>query len=162
MGEEEAEKIKQFLSSEGIEANYSDHESVRTSLEAAKLRGFALKEGVKSLLFTAGKDQWAIVALPADKRVDKRKVAAEMGWRPSMVRLASQEDVLEKTGCEVGGVPPFGHKQKLPILCDIKIFENEVNDFNIGLRTRSLSMKTSDLKKIFDRIGVRYGNFAEE
>jgi prolyl-tRNA editing enzyme YbaK/EbsC (Cys-tRNA(Pro) deacylase) len=29
------------------------------------------------------------------------------------VYLASPEQVLDITGCEVGGVPPFGHKTKL-------------------------------------------------
>jgi prolyl-tRNA editing enzyme YbaK/EbsC (Cys-tRNA(Pro) deacylase) len=66
------------------------------------------------------------------------------------IYLASPKQVWDITGCEVGGVPPFGHKTKLKTYMDIKILENEKAAFNAGLRTRSVIMQAKDLPRVVD------------
>ncbi len=64
------------------------------------------------------------------------------------MRLASSEEVLKITGCEIGSVPPFGHKKALKTYMDKDVLENEWVNFNIGLHTKSANMKSRDLEAL--------------
>lgn len=160
MGIEEVNRIKRILEESRIKATFSEHEEVKTSEEAARVRGGELKSGVKAIVFTNEFD-FAVVDVPADKKVDQKIVCEFLGWSRKKIRMVNPEEVLEKTGCIIGAVPPFGHKNNLKILVDSEVFDNEFNEFNIGLRTQSLKIKSSDLKSIFEKLNADFGNFAK-
>jgi len=161
MGEQELISIKQFFEELNINPQYLEHESVITSEDAAKTRGFELKQGIKAILFTNDKDGWVITNLPADKKVDVKQVATQMTWSKSSIRMANPEEVIEKTGCEIGAVPPFNHKQNIPILVDKGIYNNDMSTFNIGLKTNSVMLKTIYLKSIFEKVHAVEGIFSK-
>ena len=158
MGKEEVERIKKEFSSLNLHPTYLKHEEVITSKDAAKTRGFELKQGIKAILFTNGSN-WAITNIPADKKVDEKKVADILSWSKSKIRMAKPEEVFEKTGCEIGAVPPFGHKEKIKILVDNEIYNNEISTFNIGLRTDSVKIPTKEMKIIFNKLSIIEGDF---
>lgn len=157
----ELHKIKSEFERLGLHPTYLEHEPVITSEDAARTRGFALKQGIKALLFTDQKGNWVIVDVPADKKADDKKIAGEMGWSKGGMRMATAEQVLEITGCEIGSVPPFGHKTSLPILVDMGVFENTESAFNIGLRTNSVKIATAEMRALFKDLGAKEGNFAK-
>jgi len=159
MGAEEMERIKKILADLGLHPEYLEHKAVITSQEAAETRGFSLKQGVKALLFTNRADSWVIVNVPADMRVDQKKVAEKLGWSKGKTRMATEDEVMGKTGCQIGAVPPFGHKENIPIFFDPEIFENEMNSFNIGLRTNSVRIKSKELKVVFEKLDAVEGEF---
>ena len=128
MGIEEVNRIKKKFETYELHPHYREHEAAITSEEASKHRGDTLKQGIKALLFTDGKSEFVIVNVPADKKVDVKKVAQQKGWSRGATRMATQEEVLEQTGCQIGAVPPFGHKNALPILVDTGIYENQKHD----------------------------------
>lgn len=159
MSQSELEKIKSEFARLSLHPTYLEHEPVITSKDAAKTRGFELKQGIKALLFTDGKNNWVIVDIPADKKGDQKKIASYLGWSKGSTRMATPEEVLEVTGCEIGSVPPFGHKTSIPILVDVLVFENTESAFNIGLRTNSVKILTSEMRTLFKDIGATEGNF---
>lgn len=159
---EEVDRIKKFFEQLQLHPTYREHAPVLTSEEASKTRGDQLREGIKALLFTNGVNEWVIVDLPADQKVDKKKVAEVMGWSKGKIRMATSEEVLEKTGCEIGAVPPFAHKEKIQILVDVGIYQNQKSAFNIGLRTQSVKIPTAEMKIAFDKIEAITGNFTKE
>ena len=161
MGIEEMQKIKNKFSELDLHPIYLEHESVISSEDAAKTRGFELRQGIKAIVFTDGKGNWVIVNIPADRKVDQKKVATQLGWSKNAIRMGTQEEVLEKTGCEIGAVPPFGHKTSMPILVDKQVYNNKESAFNIGLRTNSVKIPTSEMKLIFDRIKAIEGEFVK-
>jgi len=161
MGQEEVRRIKAIFADLKIEPTYLVHEAVITSEEAARTRGFALKQGIKAILFTNDTKEWVVVDVPADKKVDTKKVAEQLGWSKGKIRMATPEEVLEKTNCEVGAVPPFGHKETLPILVDTRVYENQESAFNIGLRTHSVKVKTIWMKDVFETVNAREGTFSK-
>lgn len=161
MGIEEVNKIKSIFKELVISPTYSEHEEVKTSEEAARVRGGELKQGVKALVFTNESD-FVIVDVPADKKVDQKAVCDFLGWSKKKIRMANPDEVLKQTGCIIGGVPPFGHKNNLKILVDNGIFDNEFNEFNIGLRTNSVKIRTEDLKTVFEKINAINGSFAKD
>ena len=85
-----------------------------------------------------------------------------MNWPKGNIRLATPEEVLEKTGCEIGAVPPFGHKTKIPILVDTQIYQNKDSAFNIGLRTHSVKILSEEMKIIFTKLNVIEGDFVKQ
>ncbi|VVB80046.1 Proline--tRNA ligase [uncultured archaeon] len=161
MGIEEVERIKQIFSDNQINVEYLVHEPVLTSEDAAKQRGFELKQGVKAILFTNQSDGWAIADVPADRQVNQKIIAEFLSWSKSKIRMATPEEVFEKTGCEIGSVPPFGHKEEIQIFVDEGVFDNQMSAFNIGLRTHSVKVKTEDLKVLLTNLGVVFGNFSK-
>jgi len=73
MSSEEVNRIKAFFVQRNITPTYLEHEAVITSEDAAKTRGFKLKQGIKAILFTNDSEGWVVVNIPADKKVDQKK-----------------------------------------------------------------------------------------
>lgn len=144
MGKEEAENIKRILSDSKLEFRNFIHKPVFTSQEAADERGLELKQGVKALVFKNGK--FILVLLPGNRKVDAKKLSKLINVKD--LRLASPEEVLKITNCEIGSVHPFGFLHNLETYMDEKVLENEIVDFNIGLHTNSIAMRGGDLVKV--------------
>ncbi|MBS3072096.1 YbaK/EbsC family protein [Candidatus Pacearchaeota archaeon] len=72
-----------------------------------------------------------------------------------------QEEVMEKTGCQIGAVPPFGHKDSIPILVDKGVYNNKESAFNIGLRTNSVKIPTQEMSVVFKDINAIEGDFVK-
>ena len=159
MAIEEVQRIKEKISKLNLHPTYLEHKAVITSEDAAKTRGFELKQGIKAIVFTDNKNNWVVVDVPANQKVVQKKVATQMNWSKSSIRIATPEEVLEKTGCEIGGVPPFGHKTKIQILVDKNIYNNQESAFNIGLRTHSVKIPTNEMKTIFENESAIEGDF---
>jgi len=137
--------IKELLDSDGIIYEVSEHEPVYTSEQAAKVRGVELKTGVKALVLKTEKGSFVMGLIAADRRIDLKKLAKIV--RTKKLRLASPQEVLKMTGCEVGSVHPFGTLHRLATYLDSSILENNMVNFNAGLHTVSIQMKAKDLVK---------------
>ena len=70
---------------------------------------------VKSLVFIAG-TQPVLTLIAGDRRGDVEKLKAATG--ASNMKIADAETVRSVTGFAVGGVPPIGHLDDLPVLID--------------------------------------------
>ena len=158
---EEVKRIKEKLSELNLHPIYLEHEEVITSEDAVRTRGFELKQGIKSILLTKG-IEYLIVNIPADRKIDLKKVASLIGWSKNKTRIATEEEVIKNTGCEIGAVPPFGHKEKIQILVDKKIYDNDISTFNIGLRAVSLKIPTEEMKIVFSHVNAIEGDFVKD
>ncbi|MCD6496095.1 MAG: hypothetical protein J7K54_02380 [Candidatus Aenigmarchaeota archaeon] len=149
MSEDVARNIERILRDAGVEHKITEHEPVYTSEEAANVRGVELKTGVKALVLKTKKGDFLMGLCPGDSRLDLKNISHMEGSR---VSLASRDAVIELTGCEPGSVPPFGYRKKLKTYMDRNVLKNKWVNFNIGLHTKSASMKSSDLEKIIKPI----------
>ncbi|MBI4361186.1 YbaK/prolyl-tRNA synthetase associated domain-containing protein [Candidatus Micrarchaeota archaeon] len=155
MSQTEFENLKRILEEQGVSFQVIEHLEVRTSEESALARGTSLSEGVKALLVRferRGQTFFVVVNLPADKKLDLKKVKKVL--QAEDVALAKPEEVVQKTGCELGAVPPFAHKEKMAILVDPRIFKQPWSAFNAGLKTKSIKMRSADLRTTFKSIGA--------
>lgn len=144
MGQEEYHRIKKRLKKENVDFEILNHKPVYTSKEAADIRDVKLKTGVKAMVFKT-KEEFIMALIPADKRVNVNKLKKV---NSSEIKLASPNEVLKRTNCKVGSVPPFGFKKRLKTFMDKDILENKEVNFNIGLHTKSVKMKSGDLRNI--------------
>ena len=98
-------------------------EGTRTAEDAAKQLGCKVSSIAKSIVF-AGKECAIIIVTSGSNKVDrKRKLKKILGYKP---KQASPEYVLENTGFEIGGIPPFGHLEKCIIFCDEDLMKHDI------------------------------------
>jgi Ala-tRNA(Pro) deacylase len=135
------QRVESLLQEHGIVFQVLRHEPVYTSEEAARVRGTPLASGAKALV-CKGQEGFVMFVLPADRKLDSGAVRRAKGWRK--LRFASREEVMQLTGLTPGSIPPFGSLFGLPTLCDERLGENEVINFNAGEHTVSLSMRYTD------------------
>lgn len=92
-------------------------QSTRTAEDAAATVGCNVGQIVKSLVFTVGEEP--VVALVSGaNQLDTRKLAALCGVGRKQVGQADADTVRNATGYAIGGVPPFGHAESLPVFID--------------------------------------------
>ena len=135
------EQIRALLIAKAIPFKAWEHKPTYTSEQAAAVRGEDIKIGAKAMVLKAD-SQFIMCVLSAAKRIDSKKVRELTGARN--VRFANREELLEKTACESGGVPPFGNLFNLPVYIDKSLLENEFIAFNAGSVTDSMSIATKD------------------
>jgi prolyl-tRNA editing enzyme YbaK/EbsC (Cys-tRNA(Pro) deacylase) len=93
-------------------------ESTRTAVEAADAVGCELGQIVKSVILVDG-DEPLLCLCAGDRRVAIDRLGED-------VRMARANEVRDITGYAIGGVPPLGHAQALPVLMDRGLFEHEI------------------------------------
>jgi len=155
MSDAEFEKVKGILAAASVPYEVLEHVPVVSSEEAAAATGIPLTQRLKCMLvkFTRlGKAFFVMVKLPADKRLDLKKVKSVL--QAQEARLGSKDDVLLQTGCEFGAVPPVGHAQKLAVLVDLKVFDSPLAEFSAGLKTKSIRLKSSDFRAALKKMGA--------
>lgn len=89
-------------------------ESTATAVDAAAAIGTTVERIVKSLVFNAGQDPILVLA-SGPNRVDTDKLAALLGVP---IRRANADQVRQRTGFAIGGVPPLGHLEPLQTFID--------------------------------------------
>ncbi|PID40162.1 MAG: hypothetical protein CR984_04665 [Proteobacteria bacterium] len=139
-------KIIEILKKNKIDYEVVEHEPVYTNPAMAEALGVSEAETVKSLVLLTKEKQMVVLVLPGDKKVAWKEAAAGIGTKK--VSFAKPEAVLEKVGCEVGCVPPFGQLTPLPIYMDQELTKKDVVYFNPGKHDKSFKIKAWDLKKV--------------
>lgn len=142
-----AKKIVELLQSNNYWFETFEHEEVRTSEEAAKVRtGYVLNQGAKAIILRIkqnGEKKFVMLVLSGKDRFDKEKVMNQLQTKD--IRFATEEEVVKITnGVLPGGIPPFGNLFSLPVYVDSKLLINEKIIFNAGDRGFSVAMKSKD------------------
>ncbi|MFI5378546.1 MAG: YbaK/EbsC family protein [Tepidisphaerales bacterium] len=149
------DRVESLLREQGVTLQVLRHEPVYTSEEAARVRGTPLASGAKALICKA-QDAFVMFVIPADRKLDSHGVRRAKGWRK--LRFATRDEVLEMTGLAPGSIPPFGSLFGLLTLCDRRLGENQVINFNAGDHCISVSMPYADYLRVEK---PELGEFAE-
>lgn len=145
-------EITKLLKKNNIWFETFEHEPVRTSEEAAKIRdGYTLHQGAKAIIvrvkISNSNKKFAMLVMPGDMRFDTDKVKKLFGAKD--IRFATVDEVSEITdGIQPGGVPPFGNLFNLEVVVDPSLLKNEKIVFNAGDKRYSVGMKAADYQKI--------------
>ena len=96
--------------------------AARTAPEAADALGVQLGQIAKSVIFRRRADGTAVLVVTSgDRRVDERRVAAQVG----PIGRADAEFVKARTGFSIGGVSPVAHRTAPVVLIDRDLFRFE-------------------------------------
>ncbi len=146
------EKIKTLLDENHIQFDVFEHEPVRTSEEASKVRtGYVISQGAKAMIVKvreSGKGKrFVMFVVPGNNKFDPVKVKNNLGL--SDIRFATETEVSEITGGVLpGGIPPFGNLFGLEVFMDKGVLENERIIFNAGDKSYSIGMLSADYLKL--------------
>lgn len=98
------------------------NELTRTAVEAASQIGCEVGQIAKSIIFKTADESPVLVIASGVNRVDEIIIEKEMGQK---VGKADADFVREKTGMVIGGVAPWGHKEKIKTFIDIDLGKYE-------------------------------------
>lgn len=146
-------RIIQTLKSQNISYAEFRHEPVRTSEEAAKIRGSDLSVGAKALIFWGFKidnsKEPIQLVLQGSKKVDKEKFINKHK-EYTKIKMVSATEVMQIANVEPGGVPPFGNLFDPPIAIyvDENLLKLEYIEFNAGDKSISIKMLTNNWNNI--------------
>jgi len=139
------DRLHERLLAGGVPFTVLRHEPVYTSEQAAAVRGTPLASGAKALVVKAD-DRFALLVLPADRRLDSRKARGCL--KAKSVRFANADEVAALTGLQPGSIPPFGSLFGLPTTCDPGLGQHPSINFNAGDHAISVQMAYVDYVRL--------------
>ena len=135
----------QFLKKKKIPFEIVKYEHGQKGAEfAAGATEFPLEATVKTLVVDLGEKKYALVLMPGDRQLSMKRLAKICGVkRAAMGDIRTAERI---TGYLVGGISPFGTKQKLPVVMEASIQTLDKILINAGQRGTMLMMAPSDIR----------------
>ena len=104
----------------------------------------------KNLVFHCKGNFYMVITL-WDKKLKARNFKKEF-WSKN-IRFATQEEIIKQINWVVGCIPSFGYDNKqIPVFVDAEIFDTEYFIFNPWIATKSIRLKTIDLKQIYENM----------
>ena len=133
-----------FLKQKGVTFDVVDYDHKQKGAKfASEAIGFPLAKTIKTLVVDLGPKGHALVLMPGDKNLSPKKLAKAFGVkRTTMADTASAERL---TGYLVGGISPFGTKQKLPVIMEKCLLKADAVAINAGQRGVMLVLKPEDI-----------------
>ena len=120
------ERVRNALNSSGateIEIRIVES-TIFTVDDAANTIGVNPSEILKSLIFVVDKSHACLVLMSGSNRVDSKLAAQALGGKRG--RMMPPEEVYERYGFHVGGVPPIGYDENLPAVLDEDLFTHKI------------------------------------
>lgn len=139
------ESVRNYFLTNGLEDPVFELESSGATVElAAKTLGIDPQYIAKTLAFKL-KDRDILVVTRGDAKIDNKKYKHHFNLKAKML---NHDEVLNVTGHPVGGVCPFGLKNKLDIYLDISIRDFELVYPAAGAHNVALKITPSDIEKL--------------
>jgi Cys-tRNA(Pro)/Cys-tRNA(Cys) deacylase len=114
------------------------HGPVRSLAEAARARGVAPADVVKTMVVRRGEDDFLFVLVPGDRTISWPKLRALLGV--SRLSLPDAEVARQATGYERGTITPFGSARPWPVIADERVRGREIT---LGAGQHGLAMAAS-------------------
>ena len=112
------EKAKDYLKQFGKDKNILEFAQSTATVElAAQALGVIPARIAKTLSFKT-ENGCILVVTAGDARIDNKKYKTFFGTKAKML---TPEEVIEHIGHAIGGVCPFGVKEKIDIFCDVSM-----------------------------------------
>ncbi|QTA85087.1 Cys-tRNA(Pro) deacylase [Desulfonema magnum] len=121
-----------------------EHEE-KGAVFAARAIGFPLEQTIKTLVADLGNKKYALALMPGDKHLSLKHLA-----RSCSVKKAAMADTATAerlTGYFVGGISPFGTKQRLSVVMEERLTDYDEIVINAGQRGVMLKMTPDDIIK---------------
>jgi Ala-tRNA(Pro) deacylase len=144
------QQLCDLLDQERASYRVIEHEPEGRTEVIARIRGNRIEQSIKSIVvqvrLNRRENSYCLANVPGDCRIDFDGIKHH--FQADGVAFASREKAQELTGCVIGAIPPFSFSDKLLILADPLIRQNEGVVFNAGRLDRSIFMKLDDYIRI--------------
>lgn len=110
---------------------------------AARATGYPLESTVKTLVVEIDRKRYSLALLPGHQELNLKKLATILTVkRTAMVDIQTAERL---TGYRVGGISPFGTRQRMETVMESCILDNQQILINAGQRGMMLKMNPRDI-----------------
>jgi Ala-tRNA(Pro) deacylase len=144
------EHLRLLLDREGSTYRVIEHPPEGRTEMIAQIRGNRIEQSIKSMVLqvrlSRRENIYCLANVPGDCRVDFEAVKSH--FHADSAAFAKREKAEELTGCAIGAIPPFSFSDRLQLLADPLIRENDEVVFNAGRLDRSIMMKLDDYLRI--------------
>jgi Cys-tRNA(Pro) deacylase len=121
--------------------------------EAARQLGLDEHRVIKTLVMIDNQNRPLIVLMHGDREVSTKNLARQMGVKE--VRPADPQIAQRVTGYQVGGISPFGARQRPPVYVEESILELPEIYINAGKRGLLARMSPAELRRILNPTPVQ-------
>jgi Cys-tRNA(Pro) deacylase len=134
-----------------LKANKAPHEFIEKSAthhagEASRASGIPIANIAKTIVFIDPEEHPVIGVVRGDRMVSRHKLEACSGLHK--LRIAPDEYAEKTTGYPTGGIPPVGHRRRLPVYIDLEVAGMADVWCGGGTRTRLVHLQTSDITRL--------------
>jgi Cys-tRNA(Pro)/Cys-tRNA(Cys) deacylase len=150
--------VTQALETLGVPHRLHVHASdVRSLAQAARERGLAPRQVVRSILFRLEDGEFVLVVLASGSaRVSWPRLRRHLGV--SRITIATPDEVLEVAGYEPGAVSPYGLRRQIRILADHPLQEQAELSIGAGIRNAGVVLARRDLERT---LSLEFGDFTD-
>jgi prolyl-tRNA editing enzyme YbaK/EbsC (Cys-tRNA(Pro) deacylase)/ubiquinone/menaquinone biosynthesis C-methylase UbiE len=149
-------RVLELFETHRIEAKFISHAPVRNMEDVQReLPQISPSSMVKSILVARQRpdgdrraDKLFLFAIPADRRLDFAKVAKLLQAPRANVHLATAEQLEERTGFDIGAIPPFGMPRSVPIYVDKSLADQRELWTGTGKSTESMRLTIEELRQL--------------
>ncbi len=107
--------------------------------------GFPSQQPVKRWWVDLGEKEYTLVLMPEDRQLSMKRLAKACGVKRAA--MADTRTAERLTGYLIGGISPFGTKQKLPVVMAADILTFDKILINAGQRGTLLKITPADIRK---------------
>lgn len=132
-----------YLKAHGVHYDFVVKSTTHHAADASRATGIPLSRIVKSIVFAAPDGSLILAVVRADHMVSRHKLAASAGLR--RVETAPDSLAEKATGYPTGGIPPVGHRRRLPVYVDSAVAGTERVWCGGGTRTKLVELSTADI-----------------
>lgn len=137
----------QFLKKQGIFFKTAKYEHMeKGAVFASESIGMPIEQTIKSLVVEVRKQNYLVVLMPGSKTISFKKLAKACGAKKA--EMADPAAAERLTGYLVGGISPFGMKQRLRVIIDTGLLSFDKVAINGGKRGLMLIMNPADILKV--------------
>ena len=135
----------QFLEQKKIPFEVVKYEHEQKGAEfASRASGFPLERMVKTLVVDTGQKQYILVLMPGDKQLSMKRLAKVC--QVKRTAMADTHTAERITGYLVGGISPFGTRQKMRVVMEENILRFDKILINAGQRGTMLLVAPDDIR----------------
>src|SRR5215469_2296635 len=136
------QRLRAYLEQQHIQAEHlSFDQPCHSVAEAARAVNASPEELVKNICLLDSDGQLITAIVKGEDRVSVSRIAKTL--QRNGLRLATPEEILEKTGYPCGGTPSFGYQAMF--LIDPRVMEREVVFAGGGSETSLIKINTGEL-----------------
>ena len=143
-------QLRALLDKEGAAYRVLEHEAEGRTEIITQIRGNLIEQAIKSMVvqvrMSKKENLYYLANVPGDCRVDFDAIKSY--FNAASIGMAPREKAEALTGCVTGSIPPFSFNEKLGLLADPLIKENDEVVFNAGSLEKSIFMKMEDYFRI--------------
>ncbi|MBU0977190.1 MAG: prolyl-tRNA synthetase associated domain-containing protein [Nanoarchaeota archaeon] len=145
-------QLENYLKQHQIPFIEHPHEAVFTVEESKKIKQSIPGLHCKCLFLKDENKQFYLVALPAEKHLDTKKLRTHLNVKK--LNFGSPKELKEKLNLTPGSVSIFGmiYANDVILILDKKVWEADISGFHPNINTATLEIKHADLEKFYNSL----------